>query len=303
MYKSQNKFYYHRNNQLVTDNKILSRINSIRVPPAWVNVWYSCNKNDHIQVYGYDTSGKKQYILSPDWILNSNNQKFNKMKYFFKDLVSFKKKIKLNDFELNKQNLINLLFNLLLDTHIRVGNEKYAEQNNTYGLTTLLQKHLKVDDNNYYISFLGKSKIKHLIKIPEEYNQIITKLKLRDPYKKLFHYSNGKTISAEQLNDYLKEHMGDYTCKDFRTYSANTLFIKFFLKNCKKQNNVKKILIKSIDQSAELLGHSRSISKKSYISNHLLDYCVNQFESACVATTAELVSKIWDPTSASGSGS
>ena len=290
-------FYYNKTNNKVTDVTLLERVSKIRVPPAWKNVWYSSNKKCHIQVYGTDISGKKQYILSNEWINNAKSEKFNRMKSFIRNLSPFKKKIKLTNTKLTKENIIKLLFNLLIDTHIRVGNEIYAEQNKTYGLTTLLQKHLILKESSYYLSFVGKSKIKHSLFIPEEYQPIIKKLILQNKNKSLFYYiqdNKQNVISSEELNVFLKENMGNnYTCQDFRTYSANVLFIKSFLYNAKKESNVKKVILKSIDSSAKQLGHTRSISKKSYISDNLLNYCVDSFDTASSLSVSVLLSKVW----------
>ena len=236
----KNDKYYSRNNNPITNKEIISRLDLIKVPPAWINVWYASNKKCHIQVHGIDASGKKQYILSEEWIANQKSDKYLRMKSFIKKLKLFKKKIGTVPSNITtKESLMVLLFNLLIDTHIRVGNEIYALKNKTYGLTTLLQKHLVLlSDNNYQLSFTGKSKIDHSIDIPPEYSSIIKKLVLsgsRNSNKPLFYYSGGNTVSSEELNDYLKKNMGSkYTCKDFRTYSANILFIKAFLKNSKK---------------------------------------------------------------------
>jgi DNA topoisomerase-1 len=300
IYKKNNVFYYNFDNKRVTDPSVLSRLNSFRVPPAWEKVWYSSNKKCHVQIHGIDQSGKKQYILSEEWIKNARYQKYNRMKLFMKDLVNFKKKIKSITLETTYENVLKLLFNLLIDTHIRVGNEKYAESNGTYGLTTLRQKHF-INDS---FVFTGKSGVYHSVSIPGEYLQLLRKLKLTGSNKPLFWYLNGhtiKTISSEELNEYLKKQMGkDYTCKDFRTYSANVLFIKAFLKNSKildsvnkinKINSVNKIILKSIDDSAKELGHSRNISRKSYISNNLLDYCMDSFDSAIRESSSSLLSR------------
>jgi DNA topoisomerase-1 len=295
IFKKGNKFYFNKNRQEVLQQSILSHLNSFKVPPAWNNVWYASNKKCHIQVHGIDSSGKKQYILSQEWINNSKYSKFNRMKSFIKNLGSFKNKIKINGNIDSKEQLIKLLFNLLIDTHLRVGNEKYAEQNKTYGLTTLKQKHIILDNGVYFFSFVGKSKIKHLVEVPEFYNLIIKKLIVSDKNKPLFYYSNFKVISSEELNNYLKENMGsEYTCKDFRTYSANILFIKAFLKNSKNNGPLKKVIIKSIDDSAKLLGHTRSICKKSYISENLINYCTDSFVDASASGTTELLSKVWE---------
>ena len=293
VFKKYNKFFYNKTKKEVTDRKVIERILQLKVPPAWENVWYASNKKSHIQVYGTDAGSKKQYILSDEWINNAKCEKYNRMKRFIRNLSSFKNKIKLKSSNINKISLIHLLFNLLIDTHIRVGNEIYAENNKTYGLTTLRQKHLKIINGKYFFDFVGKSKIKHIIAIPSEYNSFLLKLITDNKNGLLFQY-NKNVISSEELNIYLKENMGkEYTCKDFRTYSANILFIKSFLKKSKMGIKPKKTILESIDESAKLLGHTRNISKKSYIGCNLLDYCVNSFEEASESSVSSLLSKVW----------
>jgi DNA topoisomerase-1 len=307
IYKKNGTYYFFKNDNKVTDLSILDRLNKYRVPPAWKSVWYASDKRSHIQVHGIDSSGKKQYILSDKWINNQKTEKFNRINHFIKDLSSFRSKIKLNTHDYSKTFLIKLLFNLLLDLHLRIGNEKYASSNKTYGLTTLRQKHLIVKNGVYYLSFVGKSKIHHEIEISNDYSHFIKKYIIpnKPNYPLFYYYSESlqdpsstnktmKNINSEELNNYLKEHMGqDYTCKDFRTYSANILFIKDFLKRSKSYvGNVKKLILKCIDNSAKQLGHSRSICRKSYISDHLLDYCLESFSEASGSSFSVLVSKI-----------
>ena len=291
IYKENGIFYYKKKNKIVTDPKTLERVRSFVVPPAWKNVWYASSSRCHIQVHGIDTGGKKQYILSQKWITNAKYAKFERMKSFMKDLVAFKRKIKLKGVLLTKETLMHLLFNLLIDLHIRVGNEIYVP--NSYGLTTLRQKHLKWNNGKYQFQFVGKSSIEHVIDIPSEYTTWFDKLKGTSQNKPLFLFQ-GTPIQSEDLNEYLKRYMGkEYTCKDFRTYSANILFIHSFLKNAKKvlkKTQIKKCVLSSIDESAKLLGHTRSISRKSYISNVLLDYCLDSFDKASKLSATELIS-------------
>jgi DNA topoisomerase-1 len=306
IYKKGNKFYFNKkshepsgsekNNEEVTDQRILQRISKYVVPPAWKNVWYASKPRCHIQVCGTDSGGKKQYILSEQWVKNSKYVKYNRMKSFIRDLSIFKKRIKLKNVVLSRETLIHLLFNLLIDLHIRVGNEIYAQQNGSYGLTTLRQKHLK--DNK--LVFLGKSNINHKIDIPEEYVPWFNLLKIENAKNKpLFYYHENNrmvTVSSEELNVYLKTFMGkEYTCKDFRTYSANMLFIKSFKSKSVSHGNSlkpKRIVLMSIDESAQQLGHTRSISRKSYISETLIDYCVHSFDEASRLSSSDLLSKI-----------
>jgi len=310
IYRKGNKFYFNKKrreaalpqgsekSREVTDQKILERLSKFVVPPAWKNVWYASKPKCHIQVCGIDAGGKKQYILSEQWVKNSKYTKYNRMKSFIRDLTSFKKRIKLKSVILSRETLIHLLFNLLIDLHIRVGNEIYAEQNGSYGLTTLRQKHLKGNCNAFKLVFIGKSNINHTIDIPQEYAPWFSLLKIENAKNKpLFYYrENNKmvTLSSEELNVYLKTHMGkEYTCKDFRTYSANMLFIKSF-KAKSSQNNLKpkRIVLNCIDEAAQQLGHTRSISRKSYISESLVDYCIDSFDEASRLSSSELLSKV-----------
>jgi DNA topoisomerase-1 len=292
IYKKGNKYYYNKNNECVLDSETILRLSKIRAPPAWTSVWYSSSPRCHIQCHGIDASGKKQYILSEKWINTSRSEKFNRMKSFVRKIQDFKKIINLKYKKLTKETLIHLLFNLLIDTHIRVGNEIYAERNSSYGLTTLRQKHLKNENGIFKLVFLGKSKIKHTINVPVFYNFYFEKLKVNIPNKPLFYYDKFQTVSSEDLNNYLKEKMGkEYTCKDFRTYSANILFIKALKKNSSNQIS-KKTILKCIDISAKELGHTRNICRKSYISNTLLDYCLDN-PGCCSLTEPELLSKVW----------
>ena len=294
IYRVGRRFYSHKNGDEVICPKVLERLNKIVVPPAWTNLWYASNPKCHIILHGIDNGGKKQYILSERWIKNATSEKFNKLKQFIKDIPQFRKLIRLPEsVSLTRQNIINLLFNLLIDLHIRVGNEIYAEQNKTYGLTTLRQKHLKVNGNQLSLKFVGKSGISHCINLPEVYRPWFYALKNTDRNKPLFYCPEG-IISSEDLNNFLKQNMGKgYTCKDFRTYSANILFIKAFLKNCKTVAFPKKCVLASIDESARDLGHTRTISRKSYISHDLVDYCLNYFSEASSSAPGVLLSKIW----------
>jgi len=283
IYQKTNKYYYHSTNKQVTNKSILDRIDSIYVPPAWTSVWYACNPKSHIQVHGVDESGKRQYILSEEHIEKSKIEKYKRMKQFIKDLDRFKRIIRLpNEPESTKTEIMHLLFWLLMETHIRVGNEMYVPE--SYGLTTMRQRHLVKENGTFSFQFVGKSKIEHTVIIPKRFNQYMSKLILNKPNHHLFWYSSGSkrlNVSSDELNEYLKQHMGsDYTCKDFRTYSANVLFIKAFLKNQCENTNYKRFVLKCIDESADQLGHSRSISRKSYISENLLTFCIESYDQA-----------------------
>ncbi|NBO36942.1 hypothetical protein EBU91_05365, partial [bacterium] len=183
---------------------------------------------------------------------------------------------------------------------------KLADNNKTYGLTTLRQKHLIPTTNGYRFSFVGKSNQKHQIDVPKRYQHVLSQFittKKNDP---LFYYYQSSVklkqlISSEELNEYLKEYMGnEFTCKDIRTYSANLIFVNTFLKNVKKNNQmvtdskvINKIVLISINESAHQLGHTKTISKKNYISNKLIDFILSSPEEATQSSSSSLLSKLW----------
>jgi DNA topoisomerase-1 len=293
IYRDKNKYYYHRSKGVVSDAATLERVDNIYVPPAWKSVWYASSPRSHIQCHGIDESGKKQYILSEAHIQKSKTEKYKRMKQFMNDLSRFKRHIRLNEFVSTKEHVLHLLFWLLMETHIRVGNEMYVPE--SYGLTTMRQHHLKQRGETFTFDFVGKSGVIHKVPIPKRFNQHMSQLQRRtEPNTHLFWYrSNGsrKSISSDELNEYLKQHMGEkYTCKDFRTYSANVLFIKAFLKNSPQSGgSPKRFILQCIDESADQLGHSRSISRKSYISGNLLEHCTEHFETAKRSTLESLI--------------
>jgi DNA topoisomerase-1 len=268
-----------------------NNLNNLRIPPSWVNVKYY--KNSHIKATGINSKGKKQYILDQDYIINQKKEKFNRMKLFINKIHNFTKKINNITLSLDKENITNLLFNLLLDTHIRVGNEIYSSSNKTYGLTTLRKRHFILKNEKYYFKFTGKSNIKHCIPVPEKYYKILIKLKnntnnTNNTNNLFYYYENSRyyNITSDILNHYLKINMGqEFTCKDFRTYSANFLFVDYFLKNINEVNDIPL----AIKESANLLGHSKSISKKSYINNSIINFINNNFEKAKKMTTNQLL--------------
>ena len=324
IYTLNGKYYNLKTKKKITDEKIINRLHSIKVPPAWKNVWYAYYKKCHIQAHGIDSSGKKQYILNETHITNKKYEKFHRMKQLIKKINSFKKLIRINNYtDLSKENIIKLLFNLLLETHIRVGNEVYSKNNKTYGLTTLRKRHLIYSNNSndeYFFNFIGKSKIEHSIQIPEKYHPLIIKLRDNNNSKNnnfFWYLSEGNkiNISSDILNEYIKKNMGEqFTCKDLRTYSANVLFIEYFLKNVNSSKTLhiinnqstrttlhnmqsnnqskNKIILESIKQSAQKLGHSRGICKKSYISDSLLNYCLESFDSAKLESKDSLLNKL-----------
>ena len=270
--KQGSSFIYYQNSKIV-DKGILERINKLRIPPNWVNVKVTTNPTDYLQATGEDEKGRTQYIYHPMWVELSKIEKYARLARFDRKLYLLTRdvhkrlsgKIDLSDHEY----LIALLFRILSKTHARIGNECYADENNTYGLTTLLKKHMTISSGGTIsFSFTGKKGVEQNLSFRDSVSLKALKELRKLKGERLFKTLTGEPIKSIEMNEYLKKIMGeDFTCKDFRTHASNTLFIKIL---CKKEAPTsmtasKRLLNQVYDEVAEKLGHTRAISKKSYV--------------------------------------
>jgi len=275
-FKNNNFIYYYDDNRIVTNKDILERIKQLHIPPNWIDVKISVSDIDYLQVTGKNNiennKNKTQYIYHPVWIELSKIEKYQRLKLFIKKLPILVKHInqKLQEpINLNDKNyIIALIFRILTKTHSRIGNDCYAEENHTYGLTTLLKKHLSINKDTITLSFVGKKSIKQELIFTDKLCAIVLKELKKIPGERLFKTQDQQFIRSIDMNEYLKAIMGeDFTVKDFRTYASNDLFIKIL---CTKElptsnTQAKKIINQCYDEVAIKLGHTRAISRTSYV--------------------------------------
>ncbi len=258
------------------------RINKLRVPPNLKKVWVSLDSKSHVQAVGYDDAGRLQYIYHEYWKKMTEQNKYLRLKEFIKQYPKLKKYIKekANPKSYDKESVYAMLIYMLAKINIRVGSNKYAKRYKSYGLTTLLKSHVKKKNGNIHLVFLGKSKQKHNIKIENKLIKefIISQLMLEND--KLFHFVKNKKVKniySDELNSIIKSIMGQvFFAKDFRTYSANIYFLKYIkeisVKTQSKLNNksqIKKNLLYALGKTAERLGHTRAMTRKSYVMDFL----------------------------------
>ena len=160
-------FAYYRKDEKVTDTKTIERIKSLVIPPAWKNVKITHLHNGHLQVVGRDEKERKQYMYHPTWSKVRNQTKFFKMTAFGKMLPKIRKQV---DEDLNlkgmpKRKVLALIIRLMEETHIRIGNEYYAKNNKTYGLSTFRTKHVKTMEDGLKFEFIGKKGKEHSISV------------------------------------------------------------------------------------------------------------------------------------------
>lgn len=266
------EFVYYSNGHKVINKDILIRIKKLRIPPKWSNVKISDSDISYLQATGEDSKGRVQYVYHYIWIALSKIEKYNRLKLFTKKLPLLLKTVSRKIHEPidlnNKEYIISLIFRILNKTHSRIGNDHFAEENNTYGLTTLLKKHVILNGDNITISFVGKKNVKqHFIFTDRISSNIMKELK-KIPGDRLFKTKDLDPITSNDINGYLKNVMGnDFTAKDFRTYAANDLFLKFILRKEIPVNvtQTKKIINECYDEVAQNLHHTRSVCKSSYV--------------------------------------
>lgn len=239
----------------------INRIKKLCIPPNWKDVRISNSEISHLQAIGKDDKNRTQYIYHPMWIFLTSSEKYKRMGDFSRKMAVFEKKIK-KDLECLEP--IGIMFRILQKTHIRVGNDCYAKDNGTYGLTSLQKRHINIKNKKINLSFVGKKGVPQSVNFSDPFclKYLTHKLKNIKSKDSVFN------ISPNTLNKYLQSVTGEnFTCKDFRTYASNILFLKILCKYDipKTEKESKENLKNTYKLVADKLGHTSAISKKSYV--------------------------------------
>lgn len=266
--------YLDGNDQPVTDEATLERIRSLVIPPAWTSVWISPNPNGHIQAVGRDARGRKQYRYHARYRYVRDLVKFDRMRAFGRVLPRIRRVIgrDLARKGMPKRKVLAAVVKLLETTYIRVGNEEYAEENGSFGLTTLRNQHVQILGGMLKFKFRGKSGQSHEITIEDPRLARIVK-KCKDiPGSALFEYlddeGNPQTVESGDVNDYLREISGgDFTAKDFRTWGGTCLAASFLLARTSGEDSpvTKAALVEVVKEVACKLGNKPATCRKYYI--------------------------------------
>ena len=216
----------------ITDREVIDRINELAIPPAWKEVWICPHPNGHIQATGIDTAGRKQYLYHPHWREARDREKFGEMERFAKSLPKMREltKADLSRRGLARERVLACAVQLLDLGFFRIGSERYAEENETFGLATLRRKHVEVRAGVASFKYKAKGSLDHNQEIADPVVvPTIKALKDRDGggYE-LLAYRSGRSawadVTAAEINEYLKQVTGgDHSAKDFRTWNATVL--------------------------------------------------------------------------------
>jgi DNA topoisomerase-1 len=264
----------------VEDEASLKRIKSLVIPPAWTDVWICSQANGHLQATGRDARGRKQYRYHPKWRTVRDEVKYERMLNFGKALPQIRKEVDraLKLPGLPREKVLATIVYLLEATMMRIGNDEYARENKSYGLTTLRNRHVKIDGSEVEFRFRGKSGVYHDVKVHDRRLARIIQSTRDLPGQDLFQYldEDGErhTVGSADVNDYLRDITGeDYTAKDFRTWSGTVLAAlalqEFEMVDSEAQ--AKKNVVRAIESVAEKLGNTPSVCRKCYVHPAVLD--------------------------------
>lgn len=267
-------YSYNREGKKIMTGRELDRYKSLVIPPAWRNVRISHLVNGHLQVVGLDEKSRKQYMYHPTWSELRNKTKFFKMITFGKALPKIRKKVDedLDQKIMNERKILALVIRLMEETHIRVGNEYYAKQNKTYGLSTLRTRHVKTSKSTMKFEFVGKKGKEHSISITNKKLIKLVNQCEEIPGWELFKFydENGakQTVDSAMINNYIQEISGEsFTAKDFRTWAASKIYFETLhgigYKEDEKENA--KAILEAIDAAADGLGNTRAVCRSYYV--------------------------------------
>ena len=259
---------------VVTDEALKQRFEELVIPPNWQDVWICKTKNGHIQATGRDAKGRKQYLYHAQWVAVRDRAKFDTLILFAENLPALRKQVEA-DLQapcLSKEHVTAAIIKLLEHTLIRVGNDSYAKNNKTYGLTTLRNKHVRVEGKKLRFSFVGKSGKAHEIGFEDKQLADAVRACSELPGYRVFQYLDEddarQTIDSSDVNAYLKAHMGEYfSAKDFRTWAASVLTASFLRDVAEDDADVpkEKQVTTVIKQVAEALGNTPAVCRSSYV--------------------------------------
>jgi DNA topoisomerase-1 len=266
--------YIGSNGQPLTNEQKLRRIRSLAIPPAWTDVWICPHPNGHLQVTARDARGRKQYRYHPKYRAIRDETKFDRMVEFSRVLPDARVTVEshLSLPGLPREKVLAAVVWLLERTLIRVGNIEYARENETFGLTTLEDRHVTIRGKTLTFSFTGKSGIEHSMSIADARIARIVQRCQDLPGEPLFQYvdtdGNRQDVDSGAVNDYLREIAGPgVTAKDFRTW-AGTMLAAAALREIGPAHLVKHKkanVVKAIDRVAERLGNTRAVCRLYYI--------------------------------------
>ena len=260
----------------IRDARTLARIAKLAIPPAYEDVWICTNPRGHLQATGRDARGRKQYRYHPDWTRARGDHKHSRMLSFGKAFGRLRASVRrdLKRPGLPREKVLALVVKLLDATQVRVGNPEYARSNGSFGLTTLRDRHARFSRGKALLHFRGKGGAEQDVPVDDARLARLVRRCQELPGQALFQYVDDeggrRAIDSGQVNEYLRERMGDeFTAKDFRTWHATlhalTLLDKVPVPEKPSEQALRRCINAVIKDVATGLRNTPAVCRKSYI--------------------------------------
>ena len=266
---------YHRpDGSLIPEGPERGRISRLAIPPAWTDVWICTDPRGHLQATGTDDAGRKQYRYHDLWREVRDATKFHRMAAFAEALPGIRDTVDahLRKRSLSREKILALVVALLDETLIRIGNDQYARDNESYGLTTLTSEHVQVSANRVEFAFTAKSGLEreYELRHPRLARQMLKCEEI--PGQRLFAYQTDagawREVDSGAVNSYLREVAGEgFTAKDFRTWGATAIAARSLRDQggFDTMREAEGNILTAIDAAADRLGNTRAVARSSYI--------------------------------------
>ncbi|HEX7449148.1 MAG TPA: hypothetical protein VF306_16460 [Pirellulales bacterium] len=293
--RSGGGFQYFKRSRQVRDPATLARIRSLAIPPAWNDVWICSSPDGHLQATGRDARGRKQYRYHSRWRAIRDDTKYARMIDFARALPKIRRRTRrdLARRGIPREKVLAAVVRLLETTLIRVGNDEYARDNHSYGLTTIRNHHVAVRGSKVHFDFRGKSGVEHEIDIDNPRLARVVRRCQDLPGQELFAYEadDGQVydVGSSDVNDYLREITGqDFTAKDFRTWAGTALAAQALkeFEDFDSQAAAKRNITRAIERVAQRLGNTKTVCRKCYIHPAVIDAYLDRSLAAAVKQRA-----------------
>lgn len=265
---------------VIRDKAELERIRKLVIPPRWSDVWICPNASGHLQVTARDARGRKQYRYHPRYRAVRDETKFGRMIAFSEILPLIRERVERDIAlpELSRDKVLATVVWLLERTLIRVGNDEYARDNGSFGLTTLRRRHVTVSGAKLRFEFRGKSGVPHSVALTDRRIARIVQRCQELPGQELFQYLDDEgrrqSVDAGDINEYLRRISGrQVTAKDFRTWAGTTLAAAALrdMGGFSSERKAKVNIVAAIDQISKRLGNTRAVCRKYYVHPAILE--------------------------------
>ncbi len=280
----------------VRDRETLARIRKLAIPPAWTDVWICPYPNGHLQATGRDARGRKQYRYHPSYRLRREAAKYERLVAFARALPAIRERVEADLAKpgLPREKVLAAVVRLLELTLIRVGNDEYARLNRSFGLTTLRDRHAKIDGHGLHFRFRGKSGKEVEVGLRDRRLASVVR-RCRDlPGQELFQYvdDDGQPVdvTSDSVNEYLREIAPDITAKDFRTWAGTVLAYRALraLDHPTTDGQAKRNIVEAIRETADRLHNTPAVCRSAYVHPVVVDaYLDGKLRGALVEAAEE----------------